>query len=87
MRLSHYESYYGPPLCYIPCFPKSKDAGSNVVSVAPCLATDEDKSPPVQKIEEEAVTKKDDDDRRRRRRRTATARRRQWRQQRFRRLH
>ncbi|KAG8098536.1 hypothetical protein GUJ93_ZPchr0013g36176 [Zizania palustris] len=56
MRLSH----CGPPLCYIPCFPKSKDAGSDAVSAAPCPAADEDK--PLQKIEAAAVAEKGDDD-------------------------
>ncbi|KAL5210095.1 hypothetical protein ABZP36_005718 [Zizania latifolia] len=56
MRLSH----CGPPLCYIPCLPKSKDAGSDAVSAAPCPAADEDK--PLQKIEAATVAEKDDDD-------------------------
>ncbi|KAG8061267.1 hypothetical protein GUJ93_ZPchr0003g18647 [Zizania palustris] len=62
MRLSHCQSYCGPPLCYIPCFPKSKDAGNNVVSAVPCPAADEGKPPLVQKIEEEVVAENDDDD-------------------------
>uniref|UniRef100_A0A0D9W037 Uncharacterized protein n=1 Tax=Leersia perrieri TaxID=77586 RepID=A0A0D9W037_9ORYZ len=62
MRLSHCESYCGPPLCYIPCIPKSKDAASDAVPAAPVAAAAvDDKPPPVQKIEE-TVAEKDDDE-------------------------
>uniref|UniRef100_A0A0E0KK50 Uncharacterized protein n=1 Tax=Oryza punctata TaxID=4537 RepID=A0A0E0KK50_ORYPU len=70
MRLSHCESYCGPPLCYIPCLPKSKDAAAGdaahkskdaTADDVPAAAAAEEKPPPVQKIEE-AVAEKDDDD-------------------------
>lgn len=65
MRLSHCESYCAPPLCYIPCLPKSEDARSDAVSAAPCpagvAAAAEHKPPPVQKIVV-AVAEKDDED-------------------------
>lgn len=69
MRLSHCESYCGPPLCYIPCLPKSKDAAGDAAhkskdaaaaDAVPAAAA-EDKPPPVQKIEA-AVAEKDGDD-------------------------
>ena len=70
MRLSHCESYCASPLCYIPCLPKSKDAGSDAVSAAPCnvaaaTTAAEDKPPPVQKIEvvaAVAAAEKNDED-------------------------
>lgn len=59
MRSSfHCESYCAPPLCYLPCLPKSKDdAGGDPVSVSGSpspAAVAEDKPPVVQKIEEAA---------------------------------
>ncbi|CAD6221010.1 unnamed protein product [Miscanthus lutarioriparius] len=53
---SHCESYCAPPLCYLPCLPKSKDdAGGDPKSASPSpAAVAEDKPPVVQKIEESA---------------------------------
>lgn len=51
---SHCESYCAPPLCYLPCLPKSKDvAVGDPESGSPSpAAVAEDKPPVVQKIEE-----------------------------------
>jgi len=53
---SHCESYCAPPLCYLPCLPKSKDdAGGDPKSASPSpAAVAEGKPPVVQKIEESA---------------------------------
>lgn len=52
------ESYCTPPLCYLPCLPKSKDdadAGHDPKSVSPSpTVIVEDKPPMIQKIEEAA---------------------------------
>uniref|UniRef100_J3NCV7 Uncharacterized protein n=1 Tax=Oryza brachyantha TaxID=4533 RepID=J3NCV7_ORYBR len=70
MRSSHCESYCTPPLCNLPCLPKSKyksTADDVAAAASPTPATGvaaalaEDKPPPVQKIEA-ATTDKDDDD-------------------------
>lgn len=59
---SHCESICAPPLCYLPCLPKSKDdAGSGPPSGSPSpAAVAEDKPPEVQKIEEAAAGDEDD---------------------------
>uniref|UniRef100_A0A0E0D856 Uncharacterized protein n=1 Tax=Oryza meridionalis TaxID=40149 RepID=A0A0E0D856_9ORYZ len=70
MRLSHCESYCGPPLCYIPCLPKSKDAAGDAAhkskdaaaaDAVPAAAA-EDKPPPVQKIEAAVAEEVDGDE-------------------------
>ncbi|XP_006658316.1 uncharacterized protein LOC102699798 [Oryza brachyantha] len=70
MRSSHCESYCAPPLCNIPCLPKSKDdstaddvaaAASPTPATGVAAALAEDKPPPVQKIEA-ATADKDDND-------------------------
>ncbi|KAL5198152.1 hypothetical protein ABZP36_001664, partial [Zizania latifolia] len=68
MRSSHCESYCAPPLCHLPCLPKSKDDSStdDVVTASPSPAITgvaafaEDKPPQVQKIE--AATADSDDE-------------------------
>uniref|UniRef100_A0A0E0LHN1 Major facilitator superfamily (MFS) profile domain-containing protein n=1 Tax=Oryza punctata TaxID=4537 RepID=A0A0E0LHN1_ORYPU len=70
MRSSHCESYCAPPLCNLPCLPKSKDdsttddataaAASPTPATVVAAAFAEDKPPPVQKIE--AADKDDDGD-------------------------
>lgn len=58
MRSSHdCESNCAPPLCYLPCLPKSKeDAGSDPVPGSPSpAAVTEEKPPLVQKIEAAAA--------------------------------
>ncbi|XP_062188194.1 uncharacterized protein LOC133891490 [Phragmites australis] len=61
---SHCESNCAPPLCYLPCLPKSKDdAGSDPVSESPSpAAVTEDKPPLVQKIEAAAAATAGDDE-------------------------
>ncbi|KAL6636767.1 hypothetical protein ACP70R_024339 [Stipagrostis hirtigluma subsp. patula] len=66
MRLSHCESHCAAPFRYIPCLPKSKDAGSDAVAAAPhpaagVAATTEEEPPLVQKIEV-ALAGKDDEE-------------------------
>ncbi|KAF0897445.1 hypothetical protein E2562_037345 [Oryza meyeriana var. granulata] len=70
MRSSHCESYCAPPLCNLPCLPKSKDDSStdDVAAASPTPATGvaaafaEDKPPPVQKIEAATADKDDGDE-------------------------
>ncbi|KAK3124552.1 hypothetical protein QOZ80_7BG0588270 [Eleusine coracana subsp. coracana] len=58
------ESNCAPPLCYLPCLPKSKeDAGSDPVPGPPSpAAVAEEKPPLVQKIEAAAAGGNDEDD-------------------------
>uniref|UniRef100_A0A0E0HX78 Major facilitator superfamily (MFS) profile domain-containing protein n=1 Tax=Oryza nivara TaxID=4536 RepID=A0A0E0HX78_ORYNI len=71
MRSSHCESYCAPPLCNLPCLPKSKDdsttddaaaASSPTPATVVAAAFAEDKPPPLQKIEAAVTANKDHDD-------------------------